>query len=97
MLRGLREDPSPEHARELAIVSRSIGQSFLLFGIVGPLIGGLQLLFHIGETGMPEPAALSRACAVMLLALLYALTIQAALFQPLTARFTRIAAAQPPR
>ena len=64
-------------------------------GALGALLGGLQLLFHIGEMGMPQTETLARASAVMLLSAFYGLTVKAVVFQPLTARFNRLASQLP--
>ena len=82
IFRCFQSDISTERAIELAQVAHSFGKNVILFGWIGLLIGGVQIL-HL----LKDLEQLSFACAVMLLPILYALCIKALVFQPLADKY----------
>jgi flagellar motor component MotA len=71
-------------------VARSCGNNFLLFGWLGMLVGGIQILRLADDMSTVAPA-----CSVMLLTLLYGYCVKALVFNPLTDKYLRISSRLP--
>jgi hypothetical protein len=87
VFRDSRSEPTPNRARELAVVVSSCGNNFMTFGWIGMLVGAVKLLGHLDDVSKLTPAV-----AVMLLSLFYGICVKAMLFGPLSEKYRRISA-----
>ena len=85
-LKGIAIDPEPKDAAALALVSECYGRQLLAFAWVATFIGAINMLSQIDD-----PSVIAPATAVLLLCPLYAASMRAVVFLPLTDKFNRLA------